>query len=263
MAVSISAILLSGSPAPVQVVVSGVPAGEPYEVRGQFGLDSWPIPGGRGVSDGAQVVLVDSRAPLRSAVTYTVMVGTVTATSQPVTVPYPEKYVIQSLDGRQKVGFVWRDNGLPRDPYIDNAAFPVPGRRRPPIRFAPGGDGTGALEIRADRHNSEALHELLMEGRPLVVRTDGQVRDLKPVDIIMPTAAPSALFEGDGGISTQRIWQLSYLLVDDPEPDTVLGAATWDQFDEIYAPSTWDQFDAEWATQTWDQFDAEDWAQRL
>lgn len=187
----------------------------------------------------------------------------VSATSTPVTVPYPEKYVIQSLDGRQKVDFVWRDNGMPRDPYIDNAAFAVPGRRRPPVRFAPGGDGTGSLEVRVDRVNGETLHEMLMAGRPMVVRTDGNVRDLKAVDVVMITAAPNVLFEGDGGLSTQRVWSLSYLLVGDPEPDAVLGAATWDQFDEIYAAQTWDQFDAEWATQTWDQFDREDWAQRL
>lgn len=261
--ISITATLLSGSPAPVQVVVTGVPVGESFEVRGQLGMVSWPVPGGRGVGDGSQLVLVDSRAPLRAAVTYTVTAGAESASSLPVTVPYPEKYVIQSLDGRQKVDFVWRDNGMPRDPFIDNAAFAVPGRRRPPIRFAPGGDGTGSLEIRVDRANGEVLHEMLMDGRPMVVRTDGQVRDLKAVDVIMITASPNVLFEGDGGISTQRVWSLSYLLVDDPEPDVILAAATWGDFNDIYAGMTWAEFNTEWAGQTWADFNAYDWAQRL
>lgn len=256
----------AGSPAPVRIVVDGVPPGAEYAVMGSTGGgSSWAVPGGAGVGDGGQIVLVDNRAALNTPVTYSVVVGGVTYTADPVTVAHDGRAVLQSLDGLTSVDFVWLSNSLPREPQINTATFNVPGRRRPPVRYAPGGDGGGELLIRADRSNSEAIRELLYSGRPILVRTDGTMRDWPAVELITLVAAPSSLWEAveAGQLSTQRVWSLSFLFADDPEPSRVLSAWTWDDFDLAAAASfdTWDEFDALFAGQTWDDFDTTDWGQ--
>ena len=263
MAVTIVASLVSaGSPQPVQIVVNGVPAGVAYTVVGSTGDGStWPVPGGSGVSAGSQVVLVDNRSALSAPVTYVLTAGGVTYTSNVVVVAFPDKYVIQSLDGQTSVRFVLRSNGLPGEPTFASTAFDVPGRDRPPVRFVPGGDGGGELEIRTDRENTVTLRALLKAGRPLVVRTDGNVRDFPAVELILPTGGRNQLWDvaEPGGMSTDRVWSLPYLLVDDPEPGTALSAFTWDDFDAAWAGKTWADFDAYFAGLTWDAFDTTDW----
>lgn len=255
----------AGSPQPVQIVLTGVPAGTAYSLTGTTGDgSSWPVPGGVGVSTGEQVVLVDNRSALNTQVTYQAVVAGVTYVSAPVTVSHSRRFVLQSLDGQIVVDFVWDDNGMPRDLVSNAVAFDVPGRRRPPIRYAPGGDGGGSLRIRTDRQDTERMKELLRKGRPLVLRTDGAIRDLDAVDLIQIVGKPSnVLWAGDGGVSTQRVWSLEYVLVDDPEPSAVLSAWTWDDFDAAMASRTWAQHDALFASSTWDQWDTYPWGQLL
>lgn len=282
MAPAITASLVSGdSPQLVQVVVTGVQAGYLYEVTGVTRDGSaWPVPGGQGVSTGSQVVLVDNRSALNTPVTYTLTVTLVGSgagwggggpdvngrwfyTAPEITVPFDGQYVLQSLDGHTAVEFVWRDDDLTNEPTVYSRSFDVPGRSRPPVRIAPGGDGGGSLSIRTNRVNSDRLRSLLRSGAPVVIRTDGQVRDFPAVDIVLITGAPNELWRAvtSSGMSTDRVWSLSYLLVDDPEPGTPLSAFIWDDFDAAMSSRTWDQFDALFAASTWDEFDTYDWEQ--
>lgn len=259
-------ITSAGSPPPVQVVLNGIPNGAEYVVTGSTGAgSSWPVPGGTGVGDGGQIVLVDNRSALNTPVTYSVVVQGVTYSADPVTVAHDGQAVLQSLDGGISVDFVWLSNSLPREPQINTVAFNVPGRRRPPMRYAPGGDGGGELLIRADRENNAAIGALLQSGRPILVRTDGTMRDWPAVELITLVSAPSRLWEAveNGQLSTQRVWSLGFLFSDDPEPSRVLSAWTWDDFDLAAETSfdTWDDFDALFAGQTWDDFDTTDWGQ--
>ncbi|KZM34550.1 hypothetical protein [Oerskovia enterophila] len=266
MTVSITASLVpAGSPEPVQVVLAGVPAGTAYTVTGTTGDgSSWPVPGGVGVSSGEQVVLVDNRSALNALVTYQAVVAGVTYIAAPVTVSHARRYVLQSLDGQIVADFVWEIDGMPRDLVSNTVAFDVPGRRRPPVRYAPGGDGGGSLRIRTNRQNTVRMRDLLRAGRPLVLRTDGAIRDLDAVDLIHVVGKPSnVLWAGDGGLSTQRVWSLEYVLVDDPEPSAALSAWTWDDFDAAMATRTWDEHDALFASSAWDQWDTYPWGQLL
>lgn len=268
MAPAIAASLVSSDvPQAVQVVVTGVPTGVEFTVEGTTGDgSSWPVPGGTQTSAGVQVVLTDNRSALNTPVTYRLTAAGVTYTAAPITVTYSGgQAVIQSLSGQTTVHFVWRENGLPVEPAVYSRAFEVPGRARPPVRIAPGGDGEGSLSIRTDRANSGRLRDLMRAGSPVVVRTDGAVRDFPAVEIMLLTSGANELWPvvTSGGMSTDRVWLLGYLLVDDPEPGTPLSAFTWDDFDAAMAARTWDDFDALFAASTWDDFDTCDWDQIL
>jgi len=255
----------SGTPNPVQIVLTGIPNGVAYEVTGTTGDgSSWPVPGGAGVSTGAQVVLVDNRSALNSPVTYTATWGGATYTSAPIAVPYAGRAVLQSLDGQTTIPFVWRDNGDPREYVVRSVAFDIPNRARPAIRYATGGDGGGTLQIRTARTASAELVNALRTGRPLVLRTDGAIRDIPAVEIILIRAASNrswGAITAPGVVSADRVWDLPYILVDDPEPGTALAAWSWDDFDAAMATRTWADHDALFAGSTWDAWDTYPWGQ--
>lgn len=258
----VAAVVDSGAPAPVQIVFRAL-AGEEYVVTGSALGSTWPVPGGVGVADGSQVVLVDNRSALNVPVVYTVTIGGVPYQAAPVTVALPGvKVALQSLNGRTSVILDdFHANGMPRETEVNAHVSRVPGRFRPPVRYATGGAGGGAYRVRTDRAGSEAMWTLLEAGRPIIVRTDGNVRDHPAVEIVLITAAPSSLFEAydreTGQMSDGRVWDLSFLLVDDPEPSARLSLWSWDQIDELGL--TWDQVDA--LGLTVDQAETYDWGQ--
>lgn len=256
-------LLDTGAPNPVQIVVQDLAPGSEYTIRGHRGDFTWTVPGGTGTSDGTQIVLIDNRAPLNAPITYTLTVAGASISTDPLTVTHQDKFIIQSLDGKTQVEYVWSDNGLPRDRPVNSATFNIPGRRRPVIRYETGNDGGGTLEIRTTKENTHHLNQILETGRPIVLRTDGAVRDLDAVETLLITGASNQLWAGDGGTSTQRVWTLDYILIDDPEPNTVVTAWTWAQFNEIYTGQTWADFNAEWAGAVWADFNTYDWGQRL
>lgn len=265
MAVAIAASLVaSQSPAPVQIVLNGVPAGQAYAVTGSALGTSWTVPGGSGVSLGSQVVLVDNRSAINAPIVYSVTTGGATVSASPLTVALPgARVVLQSLDGRESVRCVWVPNGLPMEPVPHVHTSDVPGRTRPPARIAPGGDGDLRVVIRTSREDSDALRRILRAGRPVVIRTDGSLLDLPAVELAVVTAAPSAASWDVVGMPADRTWSLSLLLVDDPEPSRVLGVFTWADFDAAMAGRTWADFDAIFAGRTWDAFDTQDWGALL
>lgn len=266
MSVTIATSLVpAADPAPVQLVVEGIPVGVPFTVQGVLGEATWPVPGGVGVGTGGQVALVDNRAPLRVPFRYRVVVEGRAHESAQVVVPYGGRQLLQSLDGDVVVEFVWQASGLPREAGVRSAVFDVPGRARPPVRTVPGADGGGSLLVRTSQVASLGVRSLLRSGRVVVVRTDGLVRDWPPVELLLITGATSAMWDAidpaTGRMSTDRVWSLSYVLVDDPQPSAILSAFTWDDFDEAMFSRTWDDFDALFAGSTWDDFDTYPWTQ--
>lgn len=254
----------TSAPRHVQVVVAGLAAGDAYEVRGLTdtpgGGFSWPVRAGRGTFDGgSQLLLHDAHAPVNRRVWYQVVVGDVSAVSAPVVVDYAGRYVLQALDGRRSVTFKWLDNNDPREFRTRSAVFPVPGRDTPVVRFDRASGEDGELWLSTTRDESKALRELVRVGAPLLVRTDGAVRDLAPVEFIHVLGCRNEL---SGAGVADRHWSLAFTVISDPDPDALVAPSTWDDFDAAYEGLTGADFDAEWADGTGDVFDREDWAVR-
>lgn len=256
----VSGVLVGGgTPQNVQITIDDIPAGEAFLIEGVAGDYVWQVRAGAGVSDGSAIVRGDNRSPINVPYFYRVTWGDTVWLSQDVTVSYPTKYAFQSLSGRSTAFVKWMDNGLPMAPEVRYSAFAVPGRRRPVIRTDGATAGGGQLVLDTGGTQTAALLSLLSTGRPLVVRTDGDVRDFPTVEILLVTNVESELTGAGIQDEDTRRWSLSYLLVDDPEPNTPLALSTWNDFDDVYAGLTWADFDEQWAGSTWSVFDRFDW----
>lgn len=263
MPIGISATLVGPTtPQGVQIVVTGLTVGQEHKVVGSWAGGTWTVRAGTAVATATQVVLGDVAAPINVPITYTITEGISSATSAPVTVAFADQYVLQSLDGSRTTQFRWLDNEDPRQLRLRTAVFDVPGRPRPASRWdVPGGED-GQLLAATTGGQTAAMKALLVAGGPLLLRTDGAVRDLAAVEYVLPTSATRVLTGKGIGGGEQRRWALAFEVIDDPEPDTLVPLSDWDDFDAVYSGSTWTAFDAEWAGRSWDQFDREDWAIR-
>lgn len=258
MAVTLTASLVpSSDPRPVQLVLAGTTSGQEYAVTGTALGSSWAVPGGVGVSTGGQVILTDNRSALNVPVVYSAVVAGVTYAAASVTVTGPD-FVLQSMDGQSTAVPLLLDGDFPVEPIRRHTVYDVPGRDRPPVRFASAGHGGGVFNLLTDPPQTQALLGLFRSGRPLVYRSSTAIRDLPAVGIILPTASPSVSLP-----DLSRRWSLSYLLVDDPEPSAVLSAWTADDFDAAMASRTWADFDALFAAETGDTFDVYPWGQLI
>lgn len=248
------------SPQIMQVVASGLTIGVPFRVVGSLPSGfSWTVPGGNDqVAAATTVYLGDTAAPLEQTVTYTVTQAGVSASILAPVLPMPADWdvLLTSLSGDAAAGGFHDDNADPRDIGIRQAVFEVAGRSDPVIRWDTSTSETGELVIETTQVQTAALLALLRVGAPIIVRTDGQVRDLDPVQIVTIVKAPRTLV----ATSTSRRWVLAFRRCGYPEPSTAIAPSTWDDFDAAYTLLTWDQFDAEWASLAWDDFDAADWA---
>lgn len=260
MAVTVTTSLVGANvPQSVLIAVNGTTAGQHVVVTGTTIVGfTWPIPGGDIVSTGEQIVVVDTRSPIREELVYEVSVdGTVYSTT-PLTVPSPGDFVLQSLDGMQNVvPAALLDSDFALGLEVHASLFQVPGRRRPVVRYDFPADGGTVFSVLTDVEETQALIALLSTGAPLVYRMT-RVRDLPPSEVVHVQAASSVSNQDD----YSRIWTLDCVFIDDPDPSQVPNARTWDMFDATYTGSTWNAFDAEWAGSTWDAFDLEDWSQR-
>lgn len=252
-----TATLVSGpEPQSVQIVVSATTDGDAWTVTGSTGTYTWTVPGGEGVGDGDQLVLVDNRGPLNVPITYTYTSGS-SASATPVTRTFTRDIALQSLDGQQTVGADLMYGSQNSELEIRQATFSVPGRRRPVVRYASTGAGGGSLLIRVDADDSAAFDALMESGAPLIWLMGAAVFDLPPVaPVLVGRASSVGIPEID-----QREWTLGYILVDDPYMDTRLGAFSWTDFDTAMAsPDTWSSFDTVFSGKKWDQFDTTDWS---
>lgn len=264
MSVTVSAAeLAAGSPPFAQVVVAGMTNGDVFEVVGRSGSHAWPIQGGRGVSDGNQLVLVDTRVPWGGAIEYQVTIGLDVYVSSPFTISYAGTAVcvLQSLRGDNPVPVEVVTTTDPRRFRTRRAVFTVKGRRGPMIRHDVTSLPSKVFEVETESAQATAaLEALLASGAPIVRRQRVGLRDLAPVEVISVDDWDSELVGAAGDL---RLWSLPHQVIDEPEPGSALSVFTWDDFDVVYAASTWAAFDAEWAALTWDDFDREDWGARL
>ncbi|MDR7189786.1 hypothetical protein J2Y46_002612 [Microbacterium sp. BE35] len=224
-------------------------------MTGTTGAYTWTVPGGEGVGDGNQLVLVDNRGPLNTPITYQYTAGTTQAAS-PVTRTFGRDIALQSLDGRRTVGADLMYGSQDTELEVRHAVFSVPGRRRPVVRYTNTGAGGGNLLVRVDIADSVAFDELLEDGAPLIWLMGSSTFDMSPVAPVLVTRASNTGIPEVG----KREWGLAYLLVDDPYMDTRLGAFSWDDFDAAMAsPDLWSTFDAAFTGKLWNQFDTQDW----
>lgn len=263
MSVAITATELGGAtPAFAQVVVTGLTADDVYTVTGHAGDHEWAVQGGSGISDGEQLVLVDSRVPWGGEVVYRVTVGETVTESDPFELTDPGVWcVFQTLTGDQMVAVEVVTFTDPRTARSRRAFFAVAGRRSPVVRHDVRDSPTGPLTVETDSAaTTRALRALLASGAPLVRRQTIGLRDIAPVQIITVGDVTEELV---GAVGELRTWSMPWAEIDDPEPDTVLFLFEWDDFDTVYGSSTWNGFDAEWAGSDWDTFDRENWGARL
>ena len=262
MTLAITATLAgSASPQVVQVVVTGLTAGVAFTVSGSTADGwAWTVAGGNGQDAGATTaILADIAAPVGVELTYTAEQSGSSAAAAPVTVPLAGDIdvVLQSLNGAVSVAALWDDNADPREQPTRQVMFRIPGREHPVVRWDTSGSDEGQMVLETSASTTTDLRQLVRVGAPVVVRTNGQVRDVDPVQFVIITKAPRVLVGAAGGL---RRWSLGFTVIANPEPSLALAASDGDDFDAAYATLTWTDFDAEWASLTGDNFDATDWS---
>lgn len=260
MALAISATLVGSEvPKAVQVAVTGATIGDAYTVKGAAAGDVWTVRGGDSlVPLGTTFIVVDVSSPINVPVTYTVThdADAASVAATPITVTYAGTYVITTLDGTQSTGFIWMNNADPLTTPMRNALYYVPGRAAPVARWDTPGADMGTLQVLTEGAQTDALKLILADaGGLIMVRTNGSLMDFPAVQILAVTQNERVM----PGINAERIWTLGYSTASDPEPDTIVAAVTWADFDAAWATDTWTSFNASWATGTWDQFDQFDW----
>ena len=282
---SVVASLVPGQwPQLVQVVVDEAPVGEEWRLIGTVGeftpglapdvsllpsegilpLDSefvsggysWVVPGGAGVGDGGQLVLVDNLSPGNVPYVYTFVSGSGVVTSNLVTVPFRRDIVLQTLDGQAAVDVELSEGSLDLEWPTNVTSFRVPGRARPVVRYDVLGDVVSSFRVKVPMGETADLRRVLTSGAPIVYRfgaAEGSF-DLAPVGVIgVKSVSSEAVPTAD-----LRFWTLGYELIDNPLADVRLGAFTWGDFDEVFAGRPWSDFDAAFVGLPWSSFDTAD-----
>lgn len=264
--------LAAGIIPPVRVVLSAIElkAGQAWALTASYTSPlgetvTYRPRAGSGIGEGAQVLLVDLAAPMRTPVTYTLtregeLVATASVTR---TSPYDDALV--SLNG-STVGAFDRlaEGGDRREPDVRMHVTDVPGNPYPVLRLAPvASAGSVSLRAETDAAGTRAFRTLAADR---LGRTQAPVYvfhscDMPECDIPLVELGMVTAWDNDRLIAgaPQRVWSLSYLLASDPEPDFLQGVSTWVEFDARWAGYTWDDFDAAMAGKTWDDFDLIDW----
>ena len=221
------------------------------------GSYSWVVPGGFGVGDGGQVVLVDSRSPGNVPVVYTLETDAGEESSSPVVVPFRNDIVLQTLDGLASVDVELMAGSLGMEWEPQVAQFRIPGRARPVVRYDVLSDTSAGLVLKVPMGETSALRRVLASGRPIVYRFGAQEGsyDLDPAGVI----AVSSVTSEPVPTADLRFWSLGYTLIDDPDFDVRLGAFTWADFNAAFAGRTWADFNAAFAGSTWADFNRADW----
>lgn len=235
---TLTATQLTGAdPRPVQITLNGTTAGQAYEVRGTTADgSSWAVPGGKGVSAGSQILLIDNRSALNAVVTYTALVDGSTITAAPVTIVGPIA-VLQTIDGLTVVAIEIKGLTEPRTFDPRSSAFEIAGRSDPAARLDVPGSPTYGWELETQGADSATMEAILTSGMPIVRRTVTGMRDLTPVVIGLVTSWADEL--SSSGFDTWRTWKLQVRELADPQPSTPLIAFTWDDFDAAMADRVW------------------------
>lgn len=255
----ITATILDGYQVGIAVNTTAMTAGAAYRVFGSTSEgDTWDVRGGRGVITGDQIVLTDVLVPLNVPVVYRVDAGDASHTTPAITLSLATGNLLTSLDGIISCRFGWRVDGAQREQGPRYASFPIPGSGFPVVRYDRALVGAGSLGARTQGVDTAALDSIVTSGRPVALRTGILIPGIPRAGHILITRAPNTL--RSAGQDT-RLWDLSYLLVADPEPNTPVPTTTWTEFDEAHALTTWGAFDTTWAGRSWDELDRTVWGQ--
>lgn len=236
---TLTATLLSGAdPRPVQIALNGVAAGIAYEVTGTTADgSSWRVAGGKGISAGTQVLLIDNRSALNAVVTYQAIVDGVIVTASPVTITYDGVAVLQSIDGLTVVDISIKSLTEPRSSPTRATHFDIANRSDPASRLDVPGSYSYQWEIETHGADSAVMETILRSGLPIVRRTVPGLRDLLPVVLGIVDEWEDVL--SSEGFDTWRTWKLKVRAIGDPQPSTPLIAFTWDDFDTAMADRVW------------------------
>lgn len=258
----ITASLIGAQTPPlVQIVISETPPSEQWELLGTDGAYSWIVPGGGGLGDGGQLTLADNRGPGNRPLTYIFVTADGNQASEPVTIPFTNSLAIQSLDGQRSINVEIAGMELTASYASRQEVFDVPGRRRPAVRYAAGGDAVGKLSFWYPVERSDEVRALFASGEPLIYRSGGNTDDLEPVGVFAYSSPESVAVTNLG----LRQWSFTYTLLDDPYADRRLGAFTWDFIDGLQVQSgaivrDGDDMEQLLAGLTWDEIDRLDWS---
>ena len=241
-----------------------VPAGTQISVTGHTPGASWTVRAGTRTSDGGQVVLGDSLAPINTPVTYRVTAlpaGTVLAESAPVSRPWAGRSLLTDAVGTGHVDLLWQgDDARSTDQRV--TLHEVPGRPTPVAVMAPTmGAGTITLTARTDGPSTRAMAALA--ARPSVAvlfhnpgRCFQCVRGVCDVPLVTVMVLTGVSHARSARVDVaEREWSLKGALVGVPEPGRLVPTSTWDQLDA--ASLTWNQVAA--MARTWDAFDRTLW----
>lgn len=257
----IDVTVLAGTPGRVQIVIPGadIPTGSVWDITWEQDGHTGAPRGGSGVGAGEQVVVVDAAAPVGGTVVYTLRVGGSVSSTASASRPFSGGSILADLTGETIAAFSWQGDD-PREGLRRFHVSDVDGSRRPPIRYAPAGDGGGALVAATVRPHTDTLRALLTSGEPLLLlhnadECDVPGCDVPPSEIVYITADGNS--RGGRWGAAERLWSLSYVLAPDPEPGYRASTSTWDDLDA--AALTWDTLDS--MALTWDGFDRTDWTQ--
>lgn len=238
MAVTLTATLLSAAdPRPVQIALNGTTAGQEYEVVGTTAEgDVWPVPGGRGISAGSQIIVIDNRSALNTPITYSAVVDAATYTATPITVIGPVA-VVQTIDGQLVVAIDIASSTEARSGDTRSALYEIAGRADPAARLDVPSSDTYSWELETEGTDSAIMRQILATGLPVVRRLSPGMRDLDAVVLGIVTSKKDELLSG--GLDTWRRWSLTVREIRDPQPSTALIAFNWDDFDAAMADRVW------------------------
>ncbi|MDO4243808.1 MAG: hypothetical protein Q4C85_08655 [Actinomyces sp.] len=250
----------------VQVVVEAgtVPAGERFTVSGEAGSSRWTVRAGVRVSDGGQVVLGDSLAPVNVPVTYRVTWGpgaSSSAVSAPVVRRWSGRSLLTDVTGGSVVDLLWQGaDARAVDRRV--TVHEVPGRPTPVVVMAPAmGAGTLSLTARTEGEHTRAMAavaarpqvNILFHNPAKCFQCARSLCDVPLVTVLVLTDMSHS--RADRLDAAERVWTLKAAVVGVPEPDRVVPTSTWDQLDA--AERTWDQVDD--MGMSWDEFDRVLW----
>lgn len=260
----------------VEIVLIGaaLPVGVTCEVRGTTADGfTWHPRGGRSfVGTGQQVILTDVLAPLNVVLTYTLYVAGESIWSESITRTHSGRGgdgaandVISSLSG-SVVAEVRRLPGDDRQSERRVHVSRVAGNPWSPVRLDPtSGRGSFGMSLASVGAATRSLRAwdgsgMLDGSDPLIYFHDTSRCvipgcSVPPVQIGVPVSERSNV--GERVDIGERVWDLSFLACEDPEPDLVVPFQTWADLDA--AGLTWAGLDA--LGLTWGEFDATTWSE--